>query len=70
MTFDSHMLVHIIGTIGVCMSPCSIPGFGESFHLDEDEMELGLGIHGEAGVQRMKVLSLPYPLELLLTYGM
>lgn len=25
------------------------------FHLPDDELELGLGIHGEAGVKRIKV---------------
>jgi len=28
---------------------------GPSFQLADDEMELGLGIHGEAGVKRIKV---------------
>ena len=44
------------GTIGLSLSPCSVPGLGPSFQLGEDEMELGLGIHGEAGVRRMKVI--------------
>ena len=43
------------GTIGLSLSPCSVPGSGPSFQLATDEMELGLGIHGEAGVRRMKV---------------
>jgi dihydroxyacetone kinase len=28
------------------------------FRLEDDEFELGLGIHGEAGVKRIKVNSL------------
>lgn len=28
-----------------------------SFHLDEDEMEIGIGIHGEAGTERKKIAS-------------
>ncbi|BFZ07456.1 hypothetical protein BsWGS_10495 [Bradybaena similaris] len=44
-----------MGTIGLSLSPCSVPGSGPSFTLQPDEMELGLGVHGEAGVQRMKV---------------
>ena len=43
------------GTIGLSLSPCVIPGSKASFHLADDEMELGLGIHGEAGVRRIKV---------------
>lgn len=42
-------------TMSVSLSPCSVPGHKPSFLLAEDEMELGLGIHGEAGAQRSKV---------------
>ncbi|KAK7492352.1 hypothetical protein BaRGS_00016449 [Batillaria attramentaria] len=45
------------GTVGLSLTPCSVPGSGPSFQLAADEMELGLGIHGEAGVKRMKILS-------------
>ena len=31
------------GTMGVSLSPCSVPGSKPSFHLEEDEMEIGLG---------------------------
>lgn len=31
------------GTIGVSLTPCSLPGAGPSFELKSDEMELGLG---------------------------
>ncbi|XP_077144119.1 triokinase/FMN cyclase [Ranitomeya variabilis] len=46
-----------IGTLGVSLSPCSVPGSGPTFNLGSDELELGLGIHGEAGVQRYKMMS-------------
>ncbi|XP_033119917.1 triokinase/FMN cyclase-like [Anneissia japonica] len=46
-----------IGTIGVSLTPCHVPGSGATFDIAEDEMELGLGVHGEAGVKRMKILS-------------
>ncbi|KAJ8308298.1 hypothetical protein KUTeg_013172 [Tegillarca granosa] len=32
-----------MGTIGLCLAPCSLPGSGPSFQLGIDEMELGLG---------------------------
>lgn len=32
-----------LGTIGVSLTPCSLPGAGPSFELKSDEMELGLG---------------------------
>lgn len=46
-----------MGTMGVSLSPCSIPGSKPSFHLEDDEMELGLGIHGEKGVECLKLLT-------------
>ncbi|KAK3093627.1 hypothetical protein FSP39_018283 [Pinctada imbricata] len=33
-----------MGTIGVSLTPCSVPGAGPSFQLGADEMELGLGM--------------------------
>lgn len=44
-----------MGTIGIGLSPCVVPGSGPSFSLASDEMELGLGIHGESGVKRLKL---------------
>jgi dihydroxyacetone kinase-like protein len=45
-------------TMGVALSPCSMPQTGmPSFTLAEDEMEIGLGIHGEPGVERGKLKS-------------
>jgi phosphoenolpyruvate---glycerone phosphotransferase subunit DhaK len=40
-------------TIGVALSPCTIPAVGKpNFTIAEDEMELGMGIHGEPGIER------------------
>ena len=45
-----------LGTIGVSFSAGTSPAVGRpSFELGEQEMELGLGIHGEPGVKRMPV---------------
>ncbi|MDD4363075.1 MAG: dihydroxyacetone kinase subunit DhaK, partial [Atribacterota bacterium] len=39
-----------IRTLGVAISPCTVPGADKpSFTLGENEMEIGMGIHGEAG---------------------
>jgi dihydroxyacetone kinase len=39
--------------MGVALSPCTVPAAGRpGFALAEDEIELGLGIHGEPGVRR------------------
>ncbi|MFC1971225.1 dihydroxyacetone kinase subunit DhaK [Chloroflexota bacterium] len=43
-------------TIGVALSPCAIPAAGKpTFTIAEDEMELGMGIHGEPGLERTKL---------------
>ena len=43
-------------TIGVALSPCVIPAVGKpNFVIADDEMELGMGIHGEPGIERTKL---------------
>lgn len=43
-------------TIGVALSGCQVPGAAKpSFVLAEDEMEMGMGIHGEPGIWRDKM---------------
>ena len=42
-----------LATMGVALSACTVPAVGRpGFSLGEDEIELGLGIHGEAGMER------------------
>jgi len=43
-------------SIGMALSPCTIPAVGKpTFSIGEDEMELGMGIHGEPGIERTKM---------------
>ena len=45
-----------VRTMGVALSPCIVPEVGKpSFTLNEDEMEIGMGIHGEPGIRRGKL---------------
>jgi len=45
-----------VRTMGVAFSPGTIPGEGKpAFELPEDEIEIGLGLHGEPGVRRGKM---------------
>jgi phosphoenolpyruvate---glycerone phosphotransferase subunit DhaK len=40
-------------SMGVALSPCTVPAAGvPTFTIGDDEMEIGMGIHGEAGVHR------------------
>ena len=43
-------------TIGVAVSSCILPEVGKpTFTLDNDEIEIGMGIHGEPGIKREKL---------------
>jgi dihydroxyacetone kinase-like protein len=45
-------------TMGVALGPCSLPQtLRPNFDIGADEMEIGMGIHGEPGVQRGKLQS-------------
>ena len=47
-----------IRTMGMAMSPCILPAVGKpGFTLAEDECEIGMGIHGEPGINREKMSS-------------
>ncbi|MDO4764833.1 MAG: dihydroxyacetone kinase subunit DhaK [Eubacteriales bacterium] len=45
-----------VRTMGVALTPCIVPRVGKpGFTLGEDEMEIGMGIHGETGIRRGKL---------------
>ena len=47
-----------VRTMGMAISPCTVPAAGKpGFELAEDEMEIGIGIHGEPGTHRDKLQS-------------
>ncbi|UOQ94535.1 dihydroxyacetone kinase subunit DhaK [Halobacillus shinanisalinarum] len=47
-----------VRSMGMAVTPCTVPAAGKpSFTLDENEMEIGIGIHGEPGIERKKLTS-------------
>jgi dihydroxyacetone kinase-like protein len=43
-------------SMGMALTSCTVPANGKpTFELAEDEMEIGIGIHGEPGRERMKL---------------
>ena len=43
-------------SIGMAIHPCMVPTTGDyGFNLEEEEMEIGIGIHGEKGIYREKM---------------
>jgi dihydroxyacetone kinase-like protein len=45
-----------VRSMGMAVSPCTVPAVGKpGFDLAEDEVEIGIGIHGEPGTHREKI---------------
>lgn len=45
-----------VRSMGMALTSCAVPAAGKpTFELGEDEMEIGIGIHGEPGRERMKL---------------
>jgi dihydroxyacetone kinase-like protein len=49
-------VVQATGSMGVALTSCTVPAAGSpTFALGEDEMEMGVGIHGEPGRRRVRL---------------
>jgi dihydroxyacetone kinase-like protein len=47
-----------VRSMGVALSPCILPAVGRpSFTVGEGEMEIGMGIHGEPGIEHGRIES-------------
>ena len=54
----AQKVIDNVGTMGMALTSCVTPEKGEpTFDLDDDEIELGIGIHGEPGVRRAEITS-------------
>ncbi len=54
-------------SMGMALTSCTVPHVGKpTFDLPEDEMEIGIGIHGEPGRTRMKVKPADEIVEMLM----
>lgn len=50
--------IDYVRTMGMAMTPCILPSVGKpGFTLGEDEVEIGMGIHGEPGISREQISS-------------
>jgi len=55
-------------TMGMALTSCTVPAAGKpTFELGEDEMEIGIGIHGEPGRERMKLKTASEIVDLMAT---
>lgn len=47
-----------IRSMGVALSPCIVPQAGKpTFEIADDEIEIGMGIHGEVGIEVRKMMT-------------
>jgi phosphoenolpyruvate---glycerone phosphotransferase subunit DhaK len=54
-------------SMGMALTACTVPHAGKpSFDLPDDEMEVGIGIHGEPGRRRVKIASADEITEMLM----
>jgi phosphoenolpyruvate---glycerone phosphotransferase subunit DhaK len=54
--------------MGMALTSCTVPTAGHpTFELGEDEMEIGIGIHGEPGRRRVKLAPAAEIVEMLAT---
>ena len=54
----AEKVVANVRSMGMALTPCIVPIAGKAnFSLADDEMEIGMGIHGEPGIERTKVAS-------------
>lgn len=52
----AQKVIDNVRTMGMAITPCTVPAAGKpGFELGEDEMEIGIGIHGEPGTHREKI---------------
>ena len=57
-----------VRSMGMALTSCTVPAAGKpTFDLGDDEMEIGIGIHGEPGRTRMKLAPADQIVEMLLT---
>jgi dihydroxyacetone kinase-like protein len=57
-----------VRSMGMALTSCTVPAAGKpTFELGDDEMEIGVGIHGEPGRTRMKIASAAEITSLLAT---
>ena len=51
----AQKVIDNVRTMGAALTPCTVPAAGKpGFELKEDEMEIGIGIHGEPGTHKEK----------------
>src|SRR5438270_5166402 len=57
-----------VRSMGMALTSCTVPAAGKpTFEIGDDEMEIGIGIHGEPGRERRKLATADEITEMLMT---
>jgi phosphoenolpyruvate---glycerone phosphotransferase subunit DhaK len=57
-----------VRSMGMALTSCTVPAAGKpTFEIGDDEMEIGIGIHGEPGRERRKIATADEITEMLMT---
>ncbi|WP_298846043.1 dihydroxyacetone kinase subunit DhaK [Clostridium sp.] len=52
----AQKVAYNVRSMGIALTPCTVPALGKpNFTLGEDEIEIGIGIHGEPGTHRQTI---------------
>jgi dihydroxyacetone kinase-like protein len=52
----ANKVITRVKSMGIALSPCTVPAVRKpGFEMADDEMEIGMGIHGEPGTERTKM---------------
>ena len=63
----AQKVIDNVRTMGMAIRPCTVPAAGQpGFGLNDDEMEVGIGIHGEPGTHREPLKKADEIVDLLL----
>ncbi|MEX5522697.1 dihydroxyacetone kinase subunit DhaK [Bacillus cereus] len=63
----ANKVIANIRSMGMALKTCTIPGAGTvGYKIDENEVEVGIGIHGEPGTHRISMIAANKMAELLL----
>lgn len=64
----ANKVIQHVRSMGVALTPCTVPATGKpSFEIGEQEIEIGIGIHGEPGTHRTAMASADEIADILLS---
>jgi phosphoenolpyruvate---glycerone phosphotransferase subunit DhaK len=63
----ANKVIQNVRSMGMALTPCTVPAAGKpGFSIGETEMEIGMGIHGEPGIERTNILPADEVVDILL----